>query len=437
MRNSSSPVLRRFVADCPVTTAMVAVAIALWIAVEIWSTQLPRGIGEARSHLGAVGSYLRLEMDVVEERLVPVPQTSGPYDVWQGEWWRVAISGFHHANLLHLIMNCTGLLFLGWLLEPRMGRFRYLLFFVSATATSMLPEYLLGHDAIGLSGTAYALFGVLFILRERNDFIASFLTPAIVQFSFVWLFGCVVVTYLDLVGIANVAHFTGFIYGWIAGQVLYGRLSAWTGIRWAFVAAHLLLVPGFYYVMHPFWNGHYLWYLAFREAQPERKVELLERVVKSDPSLRRAWDQLGAAQWQAGKQQQAWRTVLEGLKRNRSNEHGMQLARLYWQTFAAKGEQEAARKIVQTVFGDGAADWQERLEVPATEIRTLDQLQAQQSLFSALANNSPIRIEFDQDVLDRLKPGPQRVPSKGTEEKGGSSPIDPDAAGSAAEGVQL
>src|SRR3990172_7276516 len=237
MRNFLNPGLRRLAATCPVTTAIIAVAVGLWLGAEVWGIWLPKGVEEARGRLGAVGSYHRLQWDPVEGRMVPVPQMSGPFDLWDGQWWRVPISGFHHGGILHLVMNCLGIVALGRLLEPRMGRTGYAAFFLSATAFSMLPEFLLENQAVGLSGAIFAMFGALLVLRTRDWQVAEVMTPSVVQFGFVWLVGCVVATQLDVIHIANAAHFTGLAYGWLAGQVYFGRFAARGLARWIFVSS--------------------------------------------------------------------------------------------------------------------------------------------------------------------------------------------------------
>src|SRR5690606_21738384 len=51
----------------------------------------------------------------------------GPFDLWDGQWWRIPISGFHHAGFVHLIVNCLSMVTLGQLLERRMPRWLYAL----------------------------------------------------------------------------------------------------------------------------------------------------------------------------------------------------------------------------------------------------------------------------------------------------------------------
>ncbi|MGE3314754.1 MAG: rhomboid family intramembrane serine protease, partial [Planctomycetaceae bacterium] len=224
--------LRRFVALCPITAAIILASLLLHAAVLVYEL---RGETEVYRRLGAVETLTLFQVGEKDGPLVPVPQMSGPFELWDGQWWRILVSAFHHGGMLHVAMNGIGIAALGWLLEPRLGSARYLLFFLAGTMISMLPEFLLEHQAVGLSGGVYALFGMLLPLRRRDPDVESILTPQFVRFGLAWLIGCVLFTQIGIVHIANAAHFTGFIYGWIAGQVCFGAFRSSTLIRWSFV----------------------------------------------------------------------------------------------------------------------------------------------------------------------------------------------------------
>ena len=62
-----------------------------------------------------------------------------------GEWWRLLSSAFLHANVMHLLFNCIGLLIFGSTLERLCG------------AKVFLPVYVLGAVAANLVVVAYKL----------------------------------------------------------------------------------------------------------------------------------------------------------------------------------------------------------------------------------------------------------------------------------------
>src|SRR4051794_3962817 len=91
----------------------------------------------------------------------------GP-SVAEGEWYRLLTSGFLHISILHIGFNMLLLFFLGRLLEPALGRPRFLsLYFASLLAGSfgalILEPNSLG---IGASGAIFGLAGATFVIAR-------------------------------------------------------------------------------------------------------------------------------------------------------------------------------------------------------------------------------------------------------------------------------
>src|SRR3954466_9662710 len=62
---------------------------------------------------------------------------NGP-KIADGEWWRIITSGFMHYGFLHLLFNMYALYILGTLLEPAVGRVRFvLIYFVALISGSV------------------------------------------------------------------------------------------------------------------------------------------------------------------------------------------------------------------------------------------------------------------------------------------------------------
>jgi len=78
-----------------------------------------------------------------------------------GEMWRVVTSGFLHFGLLHLAMNMLLLWQLGGLLEPALGRSRFLLLYLASLTGGALGAILLSPDPLtgGASGAVFGLMG--------------------------------------------------------------------------------------------------------------------------------------------------------------------------------------------------------------------------------------------------------------------------------------
>lgn len=88
-----------------------------------------------------------------------------------GEWWRIYTSAFLHAGLLHLGFNMYLLWMLGGMLEPALGRVRFLLVAYTALVGGSLGVLLLQPNAltVGASGVVFGLMGAAFLsMRKRG-----------------------------------------------------------------------------------------------------------------------------------------------------------------------------------------------------------------------------------------------------------------------------
>lgn len=87
--------------------------------------------------------------------------------VAEGDWWRMVTAGFLHANPLHLAFNMIALWSLGQLLEPELGRLRFLLLYASSLLAGSFGVLLLNPNdrTVGASGAVFGLFGALIVLQ--------------------------------------------------------------------------------------------------------------------------------------------------------------------------------------------------------------------------------------------------------------------------------
>lgn len=81
--------------------------------------------------------------------------------------WRMLTSGFVHSpgNLLHIGLNMYTLYIFGAALEPRMGRWRFLVVYLLSIIGGSAAVYLLASPytlVVGASGGVFGLFGALF-----------------------------------------------------------------------------------------------------------------------------------------------------------------------------------------------------------------------------------------------------------------------------------
>lgn len=153
------------------------------------------------------------------EILLPLGANYRPL-VMEGQYWRLFTSIFLHGGIMHVLMNCYGLYFVGVFLEPVIGKWKFLLsYLITGIAGSIASIY--WHEAtvsIGASGAIFGIFGV---------FIALLTTPLFEKgFKKVFLTHTLIYVSINLVigisgGIDNAAHIGGLLSGLILGYVLY------------------------------------------------------------------------------------------------------------------------------------------------------------------------------------------------------------------------
>ena len=91
----------------------------------------------------------------------------GPF-VHEGEIYRLVTSGFLHANLLHIGFNMLLLFFLGRLLEPALGRWRFLALYFASLLAGSLGALILEPNSLGIgaSGAIFGLAGATFVIAR-------------------------------------------------------------------------------------------------------------------------------------------------------------------------------------------------------------------------------------------------------------------------------
>lgn len=142
----------------------------------------------------------------------------------QGQWWRLLTCTFIHIGVLHLLFNMYALLYIGLLLEPYLGRLRflaaYLLTGIAASETSLwIHEQTV---SAGASGAIFGLYGVFLAMLTTNFIDKSVRKPLL---SSIMIF-----VFFNLVNgmkgnIDNAAHIGGLVSGFIIGYLYYPSLK--------------------------------------------------------------------------------------------------------------------------------------------------------------------------------------------------------------------
>lgn len=380
---------------------------------------------DLQRRLGAVSAQVWVHDNGREIRVIE-PEFFGPIDLWKGEWWRIPACALHHGDVIHLLCNLSAVWVLSPWLERRFGSLWMGLFVVSAAVVSLLPEFLAGHVAIGYSGVICAIFGALWALRHDDPELQADLTDGMLQGGVGLLVLGVVLSALDVVSFANLAHFVGLGYGYLAGRVAMVRRSRREFAVIGLLAAQALLVPGLWLACHPFWNGRYHWYVADRATDAGVKELRLGQAVAWDPRLPGAWRALASAQFQTERPVLAWQTTLRGMRANPSSAVLQELAREIWWRWAAL-QPEGATELA-AVFGDDAPAIRELLKQPPGNVRITRVHPSEQSDLTEMDLG---RLRLNQGI-DLSFP---ELTSPGRGDK--LPPVDPDAPDSAVEGRTL
>jgi membrane associated rhomboid family serine protease len=167
------------------------------------------------------------EIDV-NQQVVVIPQEPGPRPIWL----TLFSSMFMHGGLLHLGGNMLFLWIFGDNVEHRIGRLRYLLFYLVAGVIASFAQILVNPlspiPSLGASGAISGVLGAYLVLFPGNKvwvFLFRFLmpVPAIVAigiwalFQFISGFGAFDVADQATGGVAYMAHIGGFVAGVLAG----------------------------------------------------------------------------------------------------------------------------------------------------------------------------------------------------------------------------
>jgi rhomboid protease GluP len=135
-----------------------------------------------------------------------------------GQPWRLLTSTFLHIGVLHLVFNMYALLFIGVLLEPILGKTRFLAAYLISGIVSSIVSLQWNQVLIsaGASGAIFGMYGVFLALLISNFLHKSvrkaFLTSILVFMGYNLISGFKPDSQID-----NAAHIGGLICGFVIG----------------------------------------------------------------------------------------------------------------------------------------------------------------------------------------------------------------------------
>ena len=139
--------------------------------------------------------------------------------VYHWQLWRLMTSMILHAGILHLVCNLLVFLTVGFVLEPRIGHWKFLAVFLCGGLLSALCMVFIFNIEAGLGASpaisaAFGAFAVLLIKDFKN------LKKEIKWFQWVFLAVSVVFyIYGDGTAVTRFEHLTGFLGGIVLGII--------------------------------------------------------------------------------------------------------------------------------------------------------------------------------------------------------------------------
>jgi len=163
-----------------------------------------------------------------------------------GEWYRLFTNCFLHFGILHLLLNMYALAYIGVLLEPRLGKSRFLSGYIMSGLLASIASLWYNDFVVsaGASGAIFGMYGVFLALLSTNMIEKS------VRKDLLTSIGIFVVLNLfngfAQKGIDNAAHIGGLAGGLIIGFLFIPGLlkPRFAVLKFGAIAAAALLTLG-------------------------------------------------------------------------------------------------------------------------------------------------------------------------------------------------
>ncbi len=205
-----------------ITKILIGMNLAMFIGILIWSADpgaLSGAITNAHLNLG-------LSREVLEQRIVWQSDDGTRFVTEPHGWYRLLTSGFLHFGIVHIGLNMFFLWVLGPMLEPALGRVRFILLYIAALLGGSLGVILLDKGGIsaGASGAVFGLLAAAAIGQWRRG-----INPLTTGIGATLLMNLVIT--FAIPGISIGGHIGGIVAGSICGWVMlapaYHQVPRW------------------------------------------------------------------------------------------------------------------------------------------------------------------------------------------------------------------
>ncbi|WP_246013790.1 rhomboid family intramembrane serine protease [Companilactobacillus suantsaicola] len=137
-----------------------------------------------------------------------------------GQWWRLFTPIFLHIGIFHIFMNGFTLLYVGQILEPMVGHWRFLVIYLLSGITGNLASFAFGDSNAISAGASTSLFGMfaaflaLAMIYRENRFLTE------LGKSFLGLIVINLLMDLTMSGIDIWGHLGGAVGGFLLAYAL-------------------------------------------------------------------------------------------------------------------------------------------------------------------------------------------------------------------------
>ncbi|MES2725648.1 MAG: rhomboid family intramembrane serine protease [Bacteroidota bacterium] len=159
----------------------------------------------------------------------------------EGQWWRILTACFLHIGIIHLLLNVYALLYIGALLEPILGKAKFIIAYLLTGIAASIAS-LWWHDitiSAGASGAIFGMYGIFLALLSTN-LIEAGKRKALLA-SIVFFVGYNLLNGLKD-GIDNAAHIGGLVSGLLIGFAFLPSLKRPDNTRLSYTTIGLVSI---------------------------------------------------------------------------------------------------------------------------------------------------------------------------------------------------
>jgi rhomboid protease GluP len=144
--------------------------------------------------------------------------------VLNGQVWRLISNTFLHFNLMHLAGNMVVLIYIGSLLESKLGRWNYLFLYLLTGICASITSVVWRDQGVaaGASGAIFGLFGIFLALLSTKFYEPSARRALLISTA---IFVAYIIIPKGNSRVDHAAHFGGLISGYVFGQIAYLGLT--------------------------------------------------------------------------------------------------------------------------------------------------------------------------------------------------------------------